>query len=85
MLKTSYVQISEPLEPDTLPPDETSGRPNSGSDMELRKHLDLPGPELVTSDIFHTPDSILGQDSGFNPPTTISTLQVIQALQTYVT
>ena len=61
-LKTSYVRISEPLESDTLPLDETPRPPNSGSYIGSGEHLDLPGPELVTSEILQALDIYLGQD-----------------------
>ena len=85
-LKTSYVRISDSLEPDTLPRDETSRPSNSGSDIEPGKHLDLPGPELATSEIIKLQiQSWVGVQVLTHPSATINTLQVIQALQTYVT
>ena len=68
-LKTSYVRTSEPIESDTLPSGGTPHLPNSGSDIESGEHLDLPGPELVTSETLQTPDTILGRDSSFTTPT----------------
>ena len=58
-LRTNYVRISEPYEPDTHPQEETSCPPNIGSGIEPGSHQDLPDPELVTSEILQAPDPIV--------------------------
>ena len=68
-LKTRYVRVSKPLKPGTLPLDGTSRPPNSKSDIESREHLDLPGPESVTSEILQALNIDVGRDSNFSPPT----------------
>ena len=54
---------------DTLPPDGTSRLSGSGTDTGSREPLDLPGPELVVSENLQAPNTGVGPDSNFKPPT----------------
>ena len=59
-LRTNYVRISGPEEPDTHPQEDTPCPPNTKSDVKPENSPDTPEPGLVTSEIFQTPDSIMG-------------------------
>ena len=43
--------------------------PNIESDDKPKKSVDIPEPELLSSEVLQTPDPKLGQDSDFKPPT----------------
>ena len=60
MLKTSYVRISELKEPDTCLRDDTPSPPNPESGVGPGKSLDIPEPELISSETSQTSDSKLG-------------------------
>ena len=69
MLRTSYVRISELVEPDTCLRDDTPSPPNIKSVVEPKKSFNIPEPELISSEASQTPDSKLGQGSDIKPPT----------------
>ena len=69
MLKTNYVRISELDEPDNCLRNDTPSPPNLESDVGPEKSVDIPEPELLSSEVFQTPDPKLGQGSDFKPPT----------------
>ena len=69
MLRTNYVQIFEPGEPDTHPREDTPCPPNTKSDVKPENSPDTPEPGLVTSEILQTPDSTVGQGANSSPPT----------------
>ena len=68
MLRTNYVRISELEEPDTCLRKDTTCPPNPESDDGPEKSVDIPEPELLSSEISQTPDPRLGQGSDLNPP-----------------
>ena len=68
MLKTNYVRIPEPYEPDTHPREEIIYPPNIESGVEPKNPQDTPDPGLVTSEILQNSDSSVGQGSDLNPP-----------------
>ena len=69
MLRTRYVWISEPCEPDTHLREETLCPPNIEPGVEPENSQDTPDPRLVTSEILQTPDSTVGEGSDLTPPT----------------
>ena len=68
-LRTSYVRISDPCEPNTLPREETICPPNTRSGIEPGSPQDPPDLELVNSETLQAPDSIVDRDADFSPPT----------------
>ena len=68
-LRTDYVRISGLEEPDTYPQGDASCPPNIESDDGLKKSVDIPEPDLLSSEDLQTPDPKLGQGSDLNPPT----------------
>ena len=85
MLRTNYVQISKPYEPDTHLREETFRPPNIELGVEPKNSRETPDPAPVTSEIFQIPDSIVGQGLDLSPPTTSNTFQAILAPRTYAT
>ena len=69
MLKTNYIRISELEEPDTCLRNDTPRPPNLESDDGPEKSVNIPEPELLSSEVLQTPDSKLGQGSDLKPPT----------------
>ena len=69
MLRTSYVRISEPCEPDSHLREETPCPLNIEPGVEPENPQDTPDPGLVTSEILKTPDPKVGQGLDLNPPT----------------
>ena len=69
ILKTKYVRVSESIEPDTVPPDGTSRLPDSSSDIGSREPLNPLEPEPVVSENLQAPNTGVGPDSNFKPPT----------------
>ena len=69
MLKTNYVRISELEEPDTCLWYDTPSPPNLESDVGPEKSVDIPEPELLSSEVCQSPDPKLGQGSDIKPPT----------------
>ena len=80
ILRTDYVRISGLEEPDTYPRGEASCPPNIESDDGPKKLVDIPEPDLLSSEDLQTPNPKLGQGSDLNPPTHLntSTLMSIQ-------
>ena len=68
ILRTNYVRNSELAEPDTRPQADTPRILNLESDCGPEKLVDIPEPELLSSEISQTPDPRLGQGSDLNPP-----------------
>ena len=54
ILKTSYVWISELIDPDTRLRGDTPGPPNIESDVEPKESLDIPDPKLINSEVLQT-------------------------------
>ena len=69
ILRTNYVRISEPKEPNTRPRKDMPRPPNLDSDDGPEKSVDIPEPELLSSEVSQTPDPKLGQGSDLKPPT----------------
>ena len=69
MLRTSYVRISELVEPDTCLRDDTPGPSKLESDVEPGKSFNIPEPKLISSEVLQTPDSKLVHGSYLKPPT----------------
>ena len=69
MLRTNYVRISELIETDTRPREDMPHTPNLELDCGPEKLVDIPEPELLSSEVSQTPDPRLGQGSDLNPPT----------------
>jgi hypothetical protein len=69
VLRTNYVRISELEEPDTRLRNGTPYPPNLESDDGPEKSVDIPEPELLSSEVSQTPDPKLGQGSDLKPPT----------------
>ena len=59
-LRTSYVRISEPCEPDTHLWEETPYPPNIEPGVEPENPQDTEDAGLVTSEILKTPDPTVG-------------------------
>ena len=68
MLKTNYVRISEPCEPDTHLREETPCPPNTEPGVEPENSQDTPNHELATSETLQTLDPAVGQGSDLSPP-----------------
>ena len=60
MLKTNYVWISEPYEPNTHLREEIICPPNIESGAESKIPQDTPDPGPMASEIFQNPDSAVG-------------------------
>ena len=69
ILRTNYVRIPEIEELDTYLQKDMPCPPNIQSDDKPKKSVDIPEPELLSSEVLQTPDPKLGQDSDFKPPT----------------
>ena len=69
ILRMNYVRISELEEPDTCLRKDTPCPPNLESDDGPEKSVNIPEPELLSSEVLQTPDSKLGQGSDLKPPT----------------
>jgi hypothetical protein len=69
VLRTNYVWISELEEPDTCLWNGTPYPPNLESDDGSEKSVDIPEPELLSLEVFQTPDPKLGQGLDLKPPT----------------
>ena len=63
------VLISEFKEPDTCLRKDTARPPNLESNDGPEKSVNIPEPELLSSEVLQTPDSKLGQGSDLKPPT----------------
>ena len=71
ILRTNYVRISGFEEPDTHLRGDASCPPNIESDDEPKKPVDIPEPDLLSSEVLQTPDPKLGQGSDLKPRTQI--------------
>ena len=69
ILRTNYVRISELEGPDTCPRNDMPCPPNPESDGRPEKSVDLPEPNLLSSEVSQTPNLKLVQGSDLNPPT----------------
>ena len=69
ILKTKYVRVSESPAPDTTPLDRTLRPPYRGSSEALPEPSCLTRPKPVASEIVLAPNTDMGQDPNFNPPT----------------
>ena len=69
ILRTDYVRISELEEPDTCPWNDMPCPPNLESGGGPQKSVDIPEPELLSSEVSQTPDPKLDQGSDLKPPT----------------
>ena len=80
ILRTDYVRISDFEKPDTHPRGDASFPLNIESEDEPKKSVDIPEPDLLSSEDLQTPDLKLCQGSDLNPPThpNISALMSIQ-------
>ena len=81
MLRMNYVRISELAEPDTHPRKDVSRPPNLESDGGPEKLVDIPEPELLSSEVSQTLDPKLGQGSDLNPPTHPDTCDLMHIRQ----
>ena len=79
-MKTDYVRIANPTEPDTHPQKEVTSLPNIESDGGKRQPEDTPEPGLLILGNFQTPDHRSGQGPDPIPPShpNISALTSIQ-------
>ena len=68
-MRTKYVRVPESLEPDTSPSEGTLLLLDYGSAAGLQEPLRLTRPEPVTSEAIPAPNTDVGQDLKFNPPT----------------
>ena len=69
ILRMNYVRIYGLEETDTRLRNNTPCPPNLESDNGPKKIVDIPEPELLSSEVFQTPDSKLGQGSDLKPTT----------------
>ena len=60
MLKMNYVRISELEEPDTCPQNDAPCPSNLESDVRPEKSIDIPEPELLSLEVYQTPDPKVG-------------------------
>ena len=81
IVRTNYVRVSEPTEPDTRPPEDIPRTPNLESDCGPEKLVDIPEPGQLSSEVFHTPDPRLGQGSDLKMPTHPNTSDLIHIRQ----
>ena len=68
-LRMNCVRISKLEEPDTCLRKDIARPPNLESDDGPEKSVNIPEPELLSSEVLQTPDSKLGQGSDLKPPT----------------
>ena len=73
MLRMNYVRISKLIESGTHPREDLPRTPNLESDCGPKKLVDIPEPELLSSEVSQALDPRLGQGSDLNPPTHPST------------
>ena len=80
ILKTDYVRIADPTEPDTHQQKEVTGLPNIESDSRPKQPEDTSEPGLLSLENLQTPDHRSGQGPDAIPPThpDISALMSIQ-------
>ena len=69
MFRRNYVRISGLEEPDTGPWNSTPCPLNLESDNGPENSVDIPEPELLSSEVLQTMDSKLGQGSDLKPLT----------------